>query len=76
MYSVKYDKLVRIGLIAVDLTILRAPFSVPRSDLKPDRFPECLTTRLRWASSSDSFLFSIMDRWSRIFRARRRSYSS
>lgn len=48
-------------------TDLRAPFSVFLSDLSPDRFTECLTTRLRCASSSDSLRFSIMDMWSNIW---------
>ncbi len=48
-------------------TDLRTPFSVLLSDLSPERFAECLTTRLRCASSSDSLRFSIMDMWSNIY---------
>lgn len=48
-------------------TDLRAPFSVLLSVLSPERFAECLTTRLRCASSSDSLRFSIMDMWSNIY---------
>lgn len=48
------------------LTVRRPDFSLPWSLLSPVRFPGFLTTRLRWASNSDSLRFSIIDRWSRI----------
>ncbi len=56
----------RIFVYLVLLTARTPVFSLLRSLFNPERFPECLTTRLRWASNSDSLRFSIMDRWSRI----------
>lgn len=48
-------------------TIVEPPFSVSESVFPPDKPTECLMTRRRWASSSDSFLFSISVRWSMIW---------
>lgn len=48
------------------LTIRDAPFSVSLSDLLPVWSILCFIIRQRWASNSDSFLLSIIVRWSRI----------